>query len=106
MRRAFFSVKLLLFFLFLFMVLWTLGPLDLGTSDLLLAFGWNIASALKMLNVEDTKIEPSTSPHKLNLLNELQNMRTDLLELLEDPEDVNTEVLPLNLLDNLKKKLE
>ena len=48
----------------------------------------------------------STSPHKLNILDELQNMRTDSMELLEDPEDVNTEVLPLNLLDNLKKKLE
>ena len=54
----------------------------------------------------DRLTEPSTSPHKLNLLDELQNMRTDSLELLEDPEDVNTEVLPLNLPDSLKKKLE
>ena len=53
----------------------------------------------------DTITEPSNSPHKLNLLDELQNMKAEPVEI-EDPEDVCTDVLPLILPDTLKKKLE
>ena len=54
----------------------------------------------------DTITEPSNSPHKLNLLDELQNMKTEPVEMYDEPEDVCTDILPLTLPDGLKKKLE
>ena len=53
----------------------------------------------------DTITEPSNSPHKLNLIDELQNMKTEPVEM-DEPEDVCTDILPLNIPDGLKKKLE
>ena len=53
----------------------------------------------------DTITEPSNSPHKLNLLDELQNMKTEPVEM-DEPEDVCTDILPLTIPDGLKKKLE
>ena len=54
----------------------------------------------------DTVTEPSNSPHKLNLLDELQNMKTEPVDMYDEPEDVCTDLLPLTLPDGLKKKLE
>ena len=53
----------------------------------------------------DTITEPSTSPQKLNLVEELQNMKTEALEI-DEPEDVVSEVPPLELPEKLKLKLE
>jgi len=53
----------------------------------------------------DTITEPSNSPHKLNLIDELQNMKTEPVEM-DEPEDVCTDILPLTIPDGLKKKLE
>lgn len=53
----------------------------------------------------DTITEPSSSPHKMNFLDELQNIKTEMVDL-DEPEDVLTEILPLSIPDNLKQKLE
>ena len=53
----------------------------------------------------DSLTEPSDSPNKLNFLDELQMMKNEPVDI-DEPEDVCTEILPLNLPDSLKKSLE
>ena len=53
----------------------------------------------------DTQTEPSTSPLKLNFVEELNTMKSEPVEL-DEPEDVCTEILPLQLPEALQKRLE
>ena len=53
----------------------------------------------------DTQTEPSTSPLKLNFVEELNTMKSEPVQL-EEPEDVCTEIPPLQLPEALQKRLE
>ena len=53
----------------------------------------------------DTQTEPSTSPLKLNFVEELNTMKSESVEL-DEPEDVCTEIPPLQLPEALQKRLE
>lgn len=53
----------------------------------------------------DCLTEPSTSPLKLNFTEELNIMRSEPTEL-DEPEDVCSEILPLQLPESLQKRLE
>ena len=53
----------------------------------------------------DTQTEPSTSPLKLNFVEELNTMKSEPVEL-DEPEDVCTEILPLQIPEALTKRLE
>ena len=53
----------------------------------------------------DTMTEPASSPNKLNLVEELQQVRIEPIKL-EEPEDFCIEVIPLPLSEGIKRKLE
>ena len=53
----------------------------------------------------DTQTEPSTSPLKLNFVEEVNTMKSEPV-LLEEPEDVCTEIPPLQIPEGLQKRLE
>ena len=53
----------------------------------------------------DTQTEPSTSPLKLNFVEEVNTMKSEPV-LLEEPEDVCTEIPPLQRPEGLQKRLE
>eukprot|EP00092_Neocalanus_flemingeri_P041006 GFUD01044649.1.p1 GENE.GFUD01044649.1~~GFUD01044649.1.p1 ORF type:complete len:509 (+),score=166.28 GFUD01044649.1:46-1572(+) len=53
----------------------------------------------------DTMTEPASSPNKLNLVEELQQVKIEPIRL-EEPEDFCIEVIPLPLSEGIKRKLE
>jgi len=53
----------------------------------------------------DSLTEPSTSPQKLNFVEEQNTMKSEPVEL-DEPDDVCTEVLPLQLPEAIQKRLE
>jgi len=84
---------------------WREGSLVEDPDDTEIQFSLLRKEDKKDSDATDTITEPSSSPHKMNFLDELQNIKTEMVEL-DEPEDVLTEILPLNIPDNLKQKLE